>query len=310
MPDPTGSAAPVSVAVFAYNEAKEIANSLDAIRASAAAAGADVTIHVLINGCTDNTEAVVGDYARRHATVRPVPVRRGDKANAWNHYTHEVAPQDALLHVFTDGDLTMSQGTIAGFLERFAADPRANGCAGLPGGGRSQDAFRAKLIRNREFAGGLYAVRGTCLAEFRRRAVRLPFGMFGEDGLVATLIKYDLDTLGPINQARVTACETALFQYESLSPWNPGHWRIYRNRRMRYAVRRQQANMLYPLLYEQGVQAMPAHVIDLYRARHALMEFGWNGIDTYFDWIAHKRIRRDIAADDRAKLDERAHLYS
>lgn len=310
MPDPTGSAAPVSVAVFAYNEAGAIASSLDAIRASAAAAGADVTIHVLINGCTDNTEAVVGDYARRHATVRPVPIRRGDKANAWNHYTHELAPPDAALHVFTDGDLTMSRDTIGGFLERFAAEPQANGCAGLPSGGRSEQAFRSKLIRNREFAGGLYAVRGNCLMAFRQQGVRLPFGMFGEDGLVATLIKYDLDTRGAINQARVTACEAALFQYDSLSLWKPAHWRIYRNRRMRYAVRRQQANMLYPLLFEQGVQAMPAHVIDLYRARHALMEFGWNGIDTYFDWIAHKRIRRDIAADDRAKLDERAHLYS
>jgi glycosyltransferase involved in cell wall biosynthesis len=310
MPELTRAGAPVSVAVFAYNEANAISDSLDAIRASAAAAKADVTVHVLINGCTDNTEAVVRDYAARHAMVRPVPIRRGDKANAWNHYTHAVAPQDAVMHVFTDGDIVMREGTIAGFLERFAAEPEANGCAGLPTGGRSVVAFRAKLIGNREFAGGLYAVRGSCLMAFRERGVRLPFGMFGEDGLVATLIKYDLDTLGPINQARITACETALFQYESLSPWNPGHWRIYRNRRMRYAVRRQQANMLYPLLYEQGAQAMPAHVIDLYRARHALMEFGWNGIDTYFDWIAHKRIRRDIAADDRAKLDERAHLYS
>ena len=199
---------------------------------------------------------------------------------------------------------------IAAFLERFAAQPEANGCAGLPRGGRSEAAFQAKLKNNHEMAGNLYAVRGTCIAAFRAKGVRLPFGMFGEDGLVATLIKYDLDTKGTINHARITACDTAFFDYESLSPWNLRDLRIYRNRRMRYAVRRQQANMIYPLLYEQGVEAMPAHVIDLYRARHALMEFGWNGLDTYFDWIAHKRIRRDIAADDRAKLDERAHLYS
>lgn len=303
--------ATVSVAVFAYNESTGIRRSLDALRASAAAAPqARVTAHVLINGCTDDTEAVVRAYAAGAPEIVPVVIKRGDKANAWNTYTHEIAPLDAVMHVFTDGDMAMSVGSVAGFLERFTAQPEANGCAGLPRGGRSEAAFQAKLINNHEMAGNLYAVRGSCIAAFRAKGVRLPFGMFGEDGLVATLIKYDLDTKGTINHARITACDTAFFDYESLSPWNLRDLRIYRNRRMRYAVRRQQANMIYPLLFEQGVEAMPAHVIDLYRARHALMEFGWNGLDTYFDWVAHKRIRRDIAADDRAKLDERAHLYS
>ena len=164
-----------------------------------------LTAHVLINGCSDGTERIVRDYRPAGFTLRPIVIKRGDKANAWNHYTHEIAPSDAAIHVFTDGDMTMLPGSITGFLEQFAAEPRANGCAGLPATGRSHAAFRDKLLRAHEMAGNLYAVRGTCLMEFRRRGIKLPFGMFGEDGLVTTLIKYDLDTSGPLHDERIAA---------------------------------------------------------------------------------------------------------
>jgi glycosyltransferase involved in cell wall biosynthesis len=298
----------VSVAVFAYNEEASIASALDAFGAMAGEAA--LTVHVLINGCTDRTAEVVRAYRPQGFTLQPLEIRRGDKANAWNTYVQEVAPLAAEAHVFTDGDMLAAPGSVAGFLERFAAEPEANGCAALPVSGRSRDAFREKLVARREMAGNLYALRGRTVEAFRRKGLRLPFGMFGEDGLVTTLVKYDLDTRGTRRDERVTATEKGGFAYPPLSPFSPRDWRIYRNRRMRYAVRRQQANMLYPLLFEQGVEAMPAHVVDLYRARHASMELRWNGLDTWFDRIACQRIRRDIDADDAVKREERAHLYS
>lgn len=298
----------VSVAVFAYNEEDGIATAL--ARLEACGAEADLRVHVLINGCTDRTERVVWAYQPQRITVVPVVMAKGDKANAWNHYTHEVAPLDAAIHVFTDGDMLIDPGTIAAFLRRFEEEPLANGCAGLPVSGRSRDAFRTKLSGRREMAGNLYAIRGSCLAEFRRQNVRLPFGIFGEDGLVTALIKYDLDMRGRQDDLRITSAEGAGFGYQRLSLWRPRDWRIYRNRKMRYAVRRQQAQMLYGLLKERGTDAMPAHVIDLYRLRGAALRLGWNGLDTVFDWVALRRIRRDIAADERVKLEDRAHLYS
>jgi glycosyltransferase involved in cell wall biosynthesis len=298
----------VSVAVFAYNESAQITGCLDAL--AACAQEASLTVHVLMNGCTDDTEVRVRAHQPRGFTLVPVVIRRGDKANAWNTYTHEIAPRDAALHVFTDGDMIVAPGSIAGFLERFDAVPEANGCAGLPVSGRSRNAFRDKLMRSHEMAGNLYALRGSCLAEFQKRDLRLPFGIFGEDGLVTTLVKHDLDTSGPRHEERITATERGGFAFQQLSPWRPGDWRIYRNRRMRYAVRRQQASMLYPLLFEQGIDAMPKHVVDLYRARHEALERGWRGIDTYFDWVARRRIERDVAAHDAVREEERAHLYS
>jgi glycosyltransferase involved in cell wall biosynthesis len=298
----------VSVAVFAYNEENGIADALGRIEACADAA--TLRVHVLINGCTDRTERVVRAYRPTRAEVLPVVIARGDKANAWNHYTHEVAPQDAAMHVFTDGDMLITPGSVGAFLHAFASEPHVHGCAGLPVSGRSRDAFRDKLRRQREMAGNLYAVRGDCLGEFRRRGVRLPFGIFGEDGLVTALIKHDLDMRGRPDDTRITATAGAGFGYQQLSPWHPRDWRTYRNRKMRYAVRRQQAQMLYDLLREKGTAAMPSHVVDLYRQCGAGLQLRWNGVDTPFDWIALRRIRRDIAADESVKLEDRAHLYS
>jgi hypothetical protein len=195
MPRPT-----VSFAVFAYNEEGRIAAALDAI--AACADEADLVVHVLINGCTDGTERVVRAHPAPGLALRPVVIARGDKANAWNHYVHEVAPEDAAIHVFTDGDMLLGRGSVAGFLRCFAAEPDAWGCAGLPSGGRSRDAFRDKLVREREMAGNLYALRGSCVMAFRRRGIRLPFGIFGEDSLSGASTRADRATTGASSPAR------------------------------------------------------------------------------------------------------------
>lgn len=298
----------VSVAVFAYNEERVIADALRRIESWGS--DADLRVHVLINGCRDRTEAIVRAYQPTRMTLVPVVISRGDKANAWNVYTHEVAPPEAALHVLTDGDMQVGSGAVGAFLRQFDMEPHANGCAGLPSTGRSLASFRRKLVQYRELAGNLYAVRGTCLMEFRRRGVRLPVGMFGEDGLVTALIKYDLDMRGQQDDLRVTAAEGAEFAFTPLSPWHPRDWRTYRNRKMRYAVRRLQGRMLYGLLKECGTAAMPAHVVDLYRQCGHRLGLSWNGLNTYFDWVALRRIRRDIASQERARAEERAHLYS
>jgi glycosyltransferase involved in cell wall biosynthesis len=311
MSQPSQSAADpvfVSACIFAYNEEARIVAALEAL--DACGAEARLRAHVIINGCTDGTERVVRAWRPRHIEVVPVVLARGDKANAWNHYVHEVAPLDAAIHLFTDGDMLVTRGSVAAFLAAFAADPHADGCAGLPVSGRSRDGFRDKLRRGREMAGNLYALRGRSVEAFRREGVRLPFGMFGEDGLVTALVKHDRDMRRPRDDQRVTFAEDAGFGYVPLSVWQPADWRTYRNRKMRYAVRRQQSLMLYDLLRAGGPQAMPAHVVDLYRARGAGMRLAWRGLDTWFDWVAIRRIRRDMAADDSVKQEARAHLYS
>ncbi len=304
------SSPPVSICIFAYNEEHAIAACLDAI--GACAGEAELTAHVLVNGCTDGTEAVVRAYdPRGRFRVMPVVVARGDKANAWNHYVHEVAPAGAAAHVFTDGDMQVQPGSIASFLEAFAAEPEAMGCAGLPVTGRSREAFRAKLACQRELAGNLYALRGAMVARFREASIRLPFGMFGEDGLVTMLIKHGLDPLSPQVDARVTHTPHGGFAFPSLSPWKLSDLRIYRNRRRRYAMRNQQGMMLYPLLKARGIGAMPAHVHDLYREHFSVLPpVSSNPVTAWFEREARARIERDLAKGEAARAEERAHLYS
>jgi glycosyltransferase involved in cell wall biosynthesis len=299
---------PVSVAVFAYNEAKLIAACLDSIEACANEA--DLSIYVMINGCTDRTEQIVRDYAATHPNVHPIVLRLGDKANAWNHYVHEASPRDAVLHAFIDGDVTITQGSMAALLRTFDVDPVANGCAALPVGSRNRVRdYRRKLSTNREMSGNFYALRGSFVGEFRRRDVRVPIGMFGEDGLVTALTRWNLNR-GPDDVRRVTFSEHAGFRYEGLSLWRPSHVRIARNRMMRYAMRRQHVKMLYPLVSEQGVGLLPQHIMDLYPTRHHALSIEWRGIQTLFDIIAIRRIRLDAAAGESAKAEDRAHVYS
>jgi glycosyltransferase involved in cell wall biosynthesis len=200
----------VSVAMFAYNEEALITRALDAILACRDEA--DLVVNVLINGCTDRTEEIVRARAAADPTIRPIVIVRGDKANAWSHYVHEVAPKEAAIHVFTDGDMEISKGSIAAFLARFAEKPEANGCAGMPDSGR-QKAYLHDCIRNHgEMYGNLYALRGSFVMRVRAMGVRLPFGLFDE-----------------------------------LSPLRLEHWRIYRNRRQHHPLlpRRQRLEMLF-----------------------------------------------------------------
>lgn len=298
----------VGVAVFAYNEERLIGGALD--RFEAMRDEAVLEVHVLVNGCTDRTEDIVRARAATRPWIHPVVIARGDKANAWNTYVHETAPLDAAVHVFTDGDVRIRPGAIAALVRRLAEVPHANACAGVPGSGRSAEALRRRIVEDGEMYGNLYALRGSFVAELRRRGVRLPFGMFGEDGLVTALVWCDLDPRKPFDRSRVTAAEDAVYEFDALSPWRLGDWRIYRNRKRRYALRLRQGEMLWSLLQEHGLNAMPAHVVDLYLLKGAELKPRGRGLNRLFDWEARRWIRKAIAAAEAAKAREAAHLFS
>ncbi len=282
---------PWPFAVFAYNEEELICSTLDSILLSAR--GHPLAVYVLINGCTDDTEAVVRDYAASHPEIVPVRINFGDKANAWNVFVHELAP-DSDIHFFMDGDVTVVGNSLHAMNAALHEKEEALAVAALPTTGRSARQFRRMLVEERLIAGNLYALKGTIVRRFRELGFRLPIGMFGEDGLVGTLVKWNLDTLASPVEDRIISTPEAGFAYGSLSPLRPKHWRLYKNRMMRYAVRRHQATMLYPILWERGVKAMPVHVDELYQQAFHNCKLTWNGLDTIFDYFALNRIRRRL----------------
>ena len=237
-------------------------------------------------------------------------IRLGDTPNAWNASTHDVAPAEANFHLYTDGDGEMRPNSIAGFADR-SAEPEAWGCAALPVTGRSRDTFRAMLKANRWMAGNRHAPRRAALLAFRETGLRLPCAIFGEDGLVSTLVKGGLARLGPRVDTRLTVTEQGGFACRSSDPSSLRDPRIYRNCKRRYALRQLQAEMLHPLLLEKGVGAMPEHVVDLYRARFGATRLGWRGLATVLAWEARQRVLWDLAkADKPVKAEDRVHLQS
>jgi glycosyltransferase involved in cell wall biosynthesis len=289
-----------SAAVFAHNEAATIAACLDSLLADPALLPLARGIHVLANGCTDRTEAVVAAYASRQPLIRLVSLKEADKASAWNHYVHEVAP-DAEIHLMIDGDVQAAPGALRALAERLATDPRARAAGALPDCGRSRARWWAQMQRRGRLAGNLYALRGAYLTALRGAGFALPGGFIGEDQFLSVLIKGRLYPTGLIEPDPRLALEPrARFRFRSLSPWRLSDWLIHARRLIRYRVRDRQLLMLLERLQAAGPDAMPQDVPQLYAEAHTLPGYRWHGPTTPLEWLAVAQMRRDMRRARRA----------
>jgi dolichyl-phosphate beta-glucosyltransferase len=93
-----------SVILPAYNESARIAGTLDRILAHASRRGWNVEVIVVSDGSSDDTAAIVRDYASQHAVLRLLenPGNRGKGYSVRNGMLH--ATGDILL--FSDADLS------------------------------------------------------------------------------------------------------------------------------------------------------------------------------------------------------------
>lgn len=286
---------PWIVAVFAHNEAAHIVACLESI--ARASQSHVVRAFVLANGCRDNTEAVVRDFAAKHPWVSLVSIQLGDKSNAWNVFVHDIAPP-AEICFFVDGDVLVAPGS---FDELFAAlhgAPEANAAAAVPSTGRSQRMMEELVCKHRLLLGNLYALRGDLIQHARQVGARCPIGYIGEDGLVTSFVKWDLDPQGPFIHERVAPCPAARFAFRSFSLWVPKDWRTYWRRRVRYSLRHFQHELLVPQLTAHGLPGAPSSVIELYQ-QQALRLQGFrprSGVDMIFDRIALRQMRQALSA--------------
>lgn len=286
----TSSAQPWPIAVFAHNEEAHIAECLDSLYS--AASGKAFKCFVLVNGCTDETEQRVREYSANHPEVTLVSIAMGDKSNAWNVYVHEYAPRDSDVHFFIDGDVNAMPNSLVALYDALTANTNANAAAALPVSGRNKEKIRRGIIEQRDLPGNLYALSGCFVSSAIKNGVRLPIGLIGDDSIVCALAKWNLEPRGPWEQERVTFSEGAGFSFESLSWRRPDNWRLYWRRRIRYSFRGFQNQLLGPVLTKEGVGGMPWDVTELYQRYGHACRLRWKGVDTLFDWIALRRIRR------------------
>ena len=191
------------VAVFAHNEARRIVACLDSLVGQSTLR--PLRIFVLANGCTDDTEDVVNCYAGMHPQVELVKIDLGDKANAWNVFIHDVCPKSDVAF-FVDGDVEICAGALDALADTIGEHPEANAAAAVPVAGLDRSALAEYFIKHRLFLGNLYALSGRFVARVRTSGARMPIGYVGEDGLVTSLAKWDLNPRGPFAGERAFQC--------------------------------------------------------------------------------------------------------
>lgn len=283
-----------SVCIFAHNEERLLPRCIAALES--AAAGGDYAAHVQENGSADATARVARALAAADARISVHQLALGDKASAWNDYVHRIAPQDAEMHVFIDGDVRPASGAFRSFAHAFSGNPRALAAAALPMTGRSRRRWATRLFKERYLSGNLYALRGSTLRLFRERNIFLPAGAYGEDGLLSYIFATDL--LGgrdDTHRDRITIAAGAFFEFDSLEA-NPRDAEIFRRRMRRYSQRYFQNMILYDRLKSGGIAAMPAHVNELFTLEDLARQRPRLNFRNYFmDRATLNRLREDAA---------------
>ena len=280
-------------AIFAHNEERAIVRALESISPPDGDSG--LHAYVLINGCTDQTERLAKEFAEKNHWVKPIVIEIGDKANAWNVFVHNVEQCYAMC-VFLDGDVEIEPGALNALCAQLLRSPEANAAAAIPASGRNRNQMAEYVTERRLILGNLYALRGEFVRRVQEAGVRIPIGYIGDDGIITSLVKWDLNPTGAFCDERVAPCVNAKFRYRSLSPFRPRDLRLYWNRRIRYSLRHFQHEMLVPILTAGGVRAMPDSVASIYLTRrNDIRTFRpRGGLDFIFDRIALRKIRRVV----------------
>lgn len=129
----------IAVCILAKDEERLIAQSLSQLaQQSFVRDGTDaVEIHVVANGCTDNTAVAARGYNTLFdgscATLHVHDLQPGGKSRAWNRAVHELVSDAVEFFVFVDADVTFTSETvIAEMLSRLNAEDSLAALSSFP----------------------------------------------------------------------------------------------------------------------------------------------------------------------------------
>jgi hypothetical protein len=249
----------------------------------------------MANGCTDDTEKVVNEYAKTHDGVNVVSIAVGDRCNAWNVFLHETAPAHVPgrdVYFFMDGDCRACPGSFSELAKGLAENAGANAAGAPPMCGRDREKDTRELVNGHCIVANLYALSGRFVQDIQAKGVRLPLGLdAADDGLIGALAKWNLDPRREWDNARVIPCPKAGFVFDSLSPTNLKEWKQYWRRLVLYGRRHYDNQLLGPRLKKEGIGGMPKRISDLYTDAEKL-RLRWQGIYTITNFVALKRIQK------------------
>ncbi|ETI63630.1 family 2 glycosyl transferase [Sphingobium sp. C100] len=250
----------VAVAIFAHQEERRIGVCL----ASLSLDRPDTLFHVLINGTTDATAERARVAAGGRANVIVHDIAQGGKSRTWNHFVHDLLTGEDEVVIFMDGDAEIEPGSLDALVVALGAHPNANAAAGMPLNGRMAAAYQQGLRDEGGLFGDLYALSGRFLADIRKRGLRLPEDLIGDDGMVAAWAHTGLERDSQWVHERVLACEGAGFRCEQVSLFRPSTWRMQYKRLINYSVRFYQNRIVSDIMTREGPDGLPARLSSLY----------------------------------------------
>jgi len=252
-----------SVAIFAYNEAENISRLLCSL--SDAGLSDKDKAFVLINGCTDNTHQIVQEISRKDPRIHAIEIELGDKANAWNVYLDQLAPDNADLHVFLDGDVLPSKNAFNKMIKAFEKHTEAIAVSSLPKGGRQSEPWAKRILKFHGMPGNMYGIKKETFQRLRRQPIRLPIGLVGDDSFLRFLFLRNLDPKASETLDYIRPLSTVFFEYKSFPANTWGGLKAIWKRHLRYARRDLEHAVLVKRLQENGLSAMPRRADELWK---------------------------------------------
>lgn len=280
------SAHRICITVLAHNEERRITTCLESLPLGRA----DVMIHVVINGTTDQTRARAQAIADKTDNLVIHDFKEGGKSRSWNRFLFDTLPAFHPVHIFVDGDAEIVPGSIDALADALTGNPDVNAVAGVPRNGRRHQDYRAEMIRDHGLFGDLYGLQGRFLEEMKRRAIRLPDDLVGDDGLIGAMAKTNLESEVHWKAARVYMCEEAGFLSETVSLWSPRTWAMQRKRMVNYSVRHFQNRMVSDIMRAQGPVGLPRKLAQLYPAKLSALHPRPSPLWWWFDRVALQRM--------------------
>jgi glycosyltransferase involved in cell wall biosynthesis len=282
--------APICVTVMAHNEEGRIATCLRSLPLG----DDDVSIHVVVNGSSDRTAAIVNEIAAHTNNLCVHEYEAGGKSRSWNRFVLDDLPEFHCFHIFVDGDAEILPGSITDLAKALENHPYANAASGFPRNGRRADYYDRMIRTQNGMFGDLYALRGSFLERMKAAGIRLPEDLIGDDGLIGALAKTDLESESNLDATRVLSCPEAGFLCEPVTLWHLSSWRLQYRRMVNYSVRYFQNAIVTTIMRGEGPQALPARMILLYPAMLPALRPREHVVYRWFDRIALRRMAASV----------------
>lgn len=193
----------VDIGVFAHNEADGIADVLAELAGQSLFSDPafNVHLHVLANGCTDDTAARAREYSDARPGWHVQDLTEGGKSRTWNVFVHEISRPETAHLLFCDADITLpNPDTLRGLVGLLDETPDLAATVSRPVKDIAHDGTDLsgldRLIAaaggtlddwSRAICGQLYAMRAEVA-----RGFHLPIGLPVEDGFVRAMIVTDV----------------------------------------------------------------------------------------------------------------------